>query len=156
MGVTGYRIFRNGTLAASVGSTPTSYNDTGLAPSTTYAYTVKAVDAAGNVSDASPIASATTSIFTDGFETGNLSRWTSSSGLTVQGLTVNSGSWAAEAKSPKNTVAYAVKQLPSTYQDLYYTIHFDILSGKPDTVDLLTGVITEFEKNAWFLRATLA
>ena len=24
-----------------------------------------------------------------------------------------------------------------------------------DTVDLLTGVITEFEKNAWFLRATL-
>ncbi len=25
-----------------------------------------------------------------------------------------------------------------------------------DTVDLLTGVITEFEKNAWFLRATLA
>jgi starvation-inducible DNA-binding protein len=25
-----------------------------------------------------------------------------------------------------------------------------------DTVDLLTGVITGFEKNAWFLRATLA
>lgn len=25
-----------------------------------------------------------------------------------------------------------------------------------DTVDLLTGVISEFEKNAWFLRATLA
>jgi starvation-inducible DNA-binding protein len=27
--------------------------------------------------------------------------------------------------------------------------------GDTDTVDLLTGVITEFEKNAWFLRATL-
>ena len=25
-----------------------------------------------------------------------------------------------------------------------------------DTVDLLTGVITDFEKNTWFLRATLA
>jgi starvation-inducible DNA-binding protein len=25
-----------------------------------------------------------------------------------------------------------------------------------ETVDLLTGVITEFEKNAWFLRATIA
>ena len=25
-----------------------------------------------------------------------------------------------------------------------------------DTVDLLTGVVTELEKNAWFLRATLA
>ncbi|HUS31745.1 MAG TPA: DNA starvation/stationary phase protection protein Dps [Kofleriaceae bacterium] len=29
-------------------------------------------------------------------------------------------------------------------------------AGDTDTVDLLTGVITEFEKNAWFLRATLA
>jgi starvation-inducible DNA-binding protein len=28
--------------------------------------------------------------------------------------------------------------------------------GDTDTVDLLTGVITELEKNAWFLRATLA
>ena len=27
--------------------------------------------------------------------------------------------------------------------------------GDTDTVDLLTGVITEFEKNSWFLRATL-
>ncbi|NVB81338.1 MAG: DNA starvation/stationary phase protection protein Dps [Kofleriaceae bacterium] len=28
--------------------------------------------------------------------------------------------------------------------------------GDTDTVDLLTGVVTEFEKNAWFLRATLS
>ena len=27
--------------------------------------------------------------------------------------------------------------------------------GDTDTVDLLTGVISEFEKNGWFLRATL-
>jgi starvation-inducible DNA-binding protein len=27
--------------------------------------------------------------------------------------------------------------------------------GDQDTVDLLTGVVEEFEKNAWFLRATL-
>jgi starvation-inducible DNA-binding protein len=27
--------------------------------------------------------------------------------------------------------------------------------GDTDTVDLLTGVVTEFEKNAWFLRASL-
>src|SRR5690242_2717423 len=27
--------------------------------------------------------------------------------------------------------------------------------GDTDTVDLLTGVVTEFEKNSWFLRATL-
>jgi starvation-inducible DNA-binding protein len=28
--------------------------------------------------------------------------------------------------------------------------------GDDESVDLLTGVVTEFEKNAWFLRATLA
>ena len=28
--------------------------------------------------------------------------------------------------------------------------------GDPDTVDLLTGAILEFEKHAWFLRASLA
>ncbi|MBA3542227.1 MAG: DNA starvation/stationary phase protection protein Dps [Deltaproteobacteria bacterium] len=28
-------------------------------------------------------------------------------------------------------------------------------AGDIDTVDLLTAVVTEFEKNAWFLRATL-
>ncbi len=28
--------------------------------------------------------------------------------------------------------------------------------GDTDTVDLLTAVVTEFEKNAWFLRATLS
>ncbi|HET9933107.1 MAG TPA: DNA starvation/stationary phase protection protein Dps [Polyangiaceae bacterium] len=28
-------------------------------------------------------------------------------------------------------------------------------AGDTDTVDLFTGVITEFEKNAWFLRASL-
>lgn len=28
--------------------------------------------------------------------------------------------------------------------------------GDGDTVDLLTGIVAEFEKNAWFLRASLA
>jgi len=29
-------------------------------------------------------------------------------------------------------------------------------AGDTDTVDLLTGIVTEFEKNAWFLGAMLA
>ncbi|TJY38259.1 fibronectin type III domain-containing protein [Cohnella pontilimi] len=58
VGVTGYDVYRNGSLAGS--ATSTSYSDTGLAASTTYSYTVKARDAAGNVSAASNTASATT------------------------------------------------------------------------------------------------
>lgn len=56
--VTGYRIYRNGTLAAT--ATGTTYTDGSLQPGTTYSYHVMAIDAAGNESNASNVASATT------------------------------------------------------------------------------------------------
>ena len=56
--VTGYNVYRGGTKVGSVAAT--SYCDTGLAPSTTYSYTVAAYDAAGNLSGQSSPASATT------------------------------------------------------------------------------------------------
>lgn len=55
IGVTAYRIVRNGVQVAT--STGASYSDTGLTANTSYTYTVTAVDAAGNVS--SPSASVT-------------------------------------------------------------------------------------------------
>ena len=58
VGVTGYQIIRNGAQVAT--TTSTSYTDTGLSAATSYSYTVKAVDAAGNVSAASNTASVTT------------------------------------------------------------------------------------------------
>ncbi|WP_326664845.1 glycoside hydrolase family 6 protein [Streptomyces sp. NBC_00385] len=58
-GVTGYDVFRGGVKVGS--STTTSYTDSGLSASTAYSYTVKAKDAAGNVSAASSALSATTS-----------------------------------------------------------------------------------------------
>ncbi|WP_328899059.1 MULTISPECIES: glycoside hydrolase family 6 protein [unclassified Streptomyces] len=57
--VTGYDVYRGGTKVGS--STTTSYTDTGLSASTAYSYTVKAKDAAGNVSAASSALSVTTS-----------------------------------------------------------------------------------------------
>ncbi|MEU4089642.1 glycoside hydrolase family 6 protein [Streptomyces aureus] len=56
--VTGYDVYRDGTKVGS--ATGTSYTDSGLTASTTYSYTVKAKDAAGNVSAASTAVSATT------------------------------------------------------------------------------------------------
>ncbi|MEE4492595.1 glycoside hydrolase family 6 protein [Streptomyces sp. BE230] len=58
-GVTGYNVFRDGVQVGS--STTTSYTDSSLTASTAYSYTVKAKDAAGNVSAASAALSATTS-----------------------------------------------------------------------------------------------
>src|SRR3989344_5748408 len=58
VGVTGYRVYRGGTQVASPSTT--SYSDTSLSPSTTYSYTVAAVDGAGNISSQSTSAQATT------------------------------------------------------------------------------------------------
>jgi hypothetical protein len=58
VGVTGYKIFRNGTQIATVSGT--SYSNTGLAANTTYSYTVAAYDAAGNTSAQSTAKSVTT------------------------------------------------------------------------------------------------
>ncbi|MDQ6423513.1 carbohydrate binding domain-containing protein [Paenibacillus sp. LHD-117] len=59
VGVTGYEVFRGGTLVGTTAST--SYTDSGLAGSTSYSYTIKAYDAAGNRSDPSdPPATVTT------------------------------------------------------------------------------------------------
>lgn len=58
VGVSGYKIFRNGVQIST--SIVTSYSDTGLSPSTSYSYTVSAFDAAGNNSDPSSPATATT------------------------------------------------------------------------------------------------
>lgn len=57
-GMAGYRIYRNGVLVGTVAGT--SYTDTGLTASTTYSYTVRAYDKAGNTSAASTAVSATT------------------------------------------------------------------------------------------------
>lgn len=58
VGVAVYRIYRGGVQIASVSGL--SYTDTGLIVSTTYSYTVAAVDAAGNVSAQSVPVSVTT------------------------------------------------------------------------------------------------
>jgi chitodextrinase len=58
VGVQGYRLFRNGVQIAAPATN--SYNDTGLAETTTYSYDVIAYDAAGNQSTQSSSISTTT------------------------------------------------------------------------------------------------
>jgi NPCBM/NEW2 domain/Fibronectin type III domain/Right handed beta helix region len=63
IGVAGYKVYRNGALAAV--SNTLSDSDSGLNASTTYAYTVAAYDAAGNISAKSAPISLTTPSTTD-------------------------------------------------------------------------------------------
>lgn len=57
-GVASYKVFRNGTQIGIPSSS--AYTDTGLVPSTLYAYDVAAVDGTGNVSSVSSLLSTTT------------------------------------------------------------------------------------------------
>ena len=56
-----YKVFRNGVQVATTATGATTYSDIGLAPSTTYSYTIAAADPAGNASAQSAAVSATTS-----------------------------------------------------------------------------------------------
>src|SRR5204863_3821131 len=85
VGVTGYRVYRDGTLVASPGGTSVSI--TGLLASVLYSFAVSAVDAAGNASASSAPLSVTTLPllppppydpqvqWQTGMETGDLSQW---------------------------------------------------------------------------------
>ncbi len=132
-GVTAYDILRNGSSIGSVGGGTLTFTDNTVSAGTTYQYSIKARDAAGNTSTASASASVTTPngtppVFSDGFESGNLSAWTLSSGLVVQGTTVHRGAFAAEGNTTAGAT-YAKKTLPSTYADGYSRVSFNVKSA---------------------------
>jgi hypothetical protein len=60
VGVTGYDVLRDGAVVGSVASPTLTYSDTTAAPATAYSYTVRAKDAANNLSAASSPANVTT------------------------------------------------------------------------------------------------
>lgn len=70
VGVTGYRVIRNGTALPI--TTSLSLNDTGLSPSTTYNYTIVALDAAGNQSAAASLSATTLSLKVGDFNADNV------------------------------------------------------------------------------------
>jgi hypothetical protein len=98
--VTGYDIYRDGSLLTTV--TPvTSYYDGTVSPDTTYSYRIRARDAGGRVSSLSTAASVTTPglLFSDGFESGNFLQWAPVSGLVMQQQEVYAGTRAVQAIS---------------------------------------------------------
>jgi chitodextrinase len=60
VGVTGYRVYRDGVRVATTTGSQRTFSDAGLQPSTTYSYTVDAVDASGKSSGQSAPATVTT------------------------------------------------------------------------------------------------
>src|SRR2546429_6124272 len=77
-----------------------------------------------------------TPVFTDGFESGNLSQWTASSGTTVQQQITHAGSWAARATTV-GTPAYAYKNLSTPLSELYYDGSFQAISQGTANVSIV-------------------
>ena len=90
IGVTGYKVFRNGTQVGT--STSTSYNLTGLTAGTTYSITAQAYDAAGNSSASSTALSLTTTNNTADTTAPSIPSGLTSSSITQTSATV---SWTA-------------------------------------------------------------
>ncbi|HMJ00417.1 MAG TPA: metallophosphoesterase [Gaiellaceae bacterium] len=132
VGVTGYTVYRNGNVLANTGAGSTTYSDLSATANSTYTYKVDAFDAAGNHSLLSSGVTARMpgTIFSDGFESGNLSQWTGSSGVTVQQQVTYAGSWAGRATSSGNgnATAYAYKNFNTTVSELYYDARFNVIS----------------------------
>jgi len=110
------------TPASTPTSTPTDTSTpTGAPPTNTSTPT------ATQTPTSTPTAGAHIPVFIDGFESGNLSAWTSSAGLTVQSALVHSGTYAAQGNTT-NGNTYAKKTLPATYSEGYGRIYFNLVS----------------------------
>jgi hypothetical protein len=72
-------------------------------------------------------------VFADGFESGDLSNWTANFGLVAQQQDVFAGMWAARAQGSASG-AYASEQLPSATPELTAGTRFDVVSNSTPVV----------------------
>ncbi|GAA1815123.1 metallophosphoesterase [Agromyces neolithicus] len=129
-GIDHYTVARDGAQLTTTGGV--QFTDAAVTAGETYTYSVSATDAAGNQSAASESVPATVpeanpTVFSDGFESGTLSAWTTRSGLTVQSAETHSGVFAARATTT-NGATYAKKTLPAEYADAYARVWFKPIS----------------------------
>ena len=66
--------------------------------------------------------------FTDDFESGGVSHWTTNTGLVPEQSTVHVGAWAIEGNAT-NGQTFASKNLPTNYQSVYYRTYLDLKSN---------------------------
>jgi chitodextrinase len=163
IGVTGYQVWRSDStvspLATITGGDTLVFTNSGLTPGTSYSYTVKAIDAAGNVSDASTILNATTLADLQAPTTpGNLV----TSNVTLTGITLSwnassddsgiagyqvwrsdspSGTFALVSGATPNTT-FADSSLQSGTAYYYFVRAIDIYGNSADSVVVQVTTLT--------------
>ncbi|NBC68376.1 hypothetical protein GT003_05125 [Paenibacillus sacheonensis] len=109
VGVTGYDVYNGSTLAGTTAGT--TFTVSGLTASTAYTFSVKAKDAAGNVSSASNALSVTTSAASGGSGSVTREYWTGVSGTSVS--TIPTGT------TPSGTDTLTSLEGPTNWADNY-------------------------------------
>jgi endoglucanase len=126
--VQGYEVLRDGLPIASVSST--AYTDPAVAPGTSYSYSVRAFDAANNMSDSCGAATVTVPetglLFSDGFESGSLSAWTTMTRMTIRDGGGHSGSFAAVAQSTGASGSFSMTAFPEARSEVYVQAWFKV------------------------------
>ncbi len=137
VGVAGYDIYRGTTLAGS--STSPSYTVTGLSASTTYSFTVRARDAAGNTSAASASLSVTTNASTGG------------GGHTTPDYTAN----ALKLSTTQAKITFK-PTTPALYVDVHYTVNgagqqnFRMTNNAGTWEQIVSGLVAGNVLEYWF------
>uniref|UniRef100_UPI0038CD85B4 cellulase family glycosylhydrolase n=1 Tax=Paenibacillus sonchi TaxID=373687 RepID=UPI0038CD85B4 len=172
VGVAGYNIYQNGTLVHI--NPTTNYTVTGLKASTTYAFTVKAVDAAGNLSAASNAVSIKTSDSNDktaptapgglvvvpAITTANLTWTASTDNIGVAGYNIyvdgvlqgTSATTSYRASGLKGTTAYTftVKAFDDAGNESAASNAVEITTGDPGNVQVIDpGIIGNY--TTWYV-----
>ncbi|MEK4510660.1 fibronectin type III domain-containing protein [Paenibacillus sp. FSL K6-2524] len=110
--VTSYQIYRGTTLIDTVSGSILAYSVTNLTPSTAYAFTVKAVDAAGNVSIASNTLNVTTPAAPTTYTAWNVSTvYVGGNKVTHNGVNYEAKWWTL-GETPGSTGADVWKVIP--------------------------------------------
>ncbi|MDQ0088693.1 chitin-binding protein [Paenibacillus anaericanus] len=110
--VTSYQIYRGTTLIDTVSGSILAYSVTNLTPSTAYAFTVKAVDAAGNVSTASNTLNVTTPAAPTTYTAWNVSTvYVGGNKVTHNGVNYEAKWWTL-GETPGSTGADVWKVIP--------------------------------------------
>jgi tartrate-resistant acid phosphatase type 5 len=120
------------TRTATATGTATATNTATAPPATTATATNTPTATAAPPADTAtpppvPTATPMSVIFSDGFESGDMSQWTTTRGLTVQAAITHGGRYAAQGNTT-NGDTYAKKTLPATYTDAYARIYFNLVS----------------------------
>jgi len=123
--------------------TAMSFRDVGLTNGTRYFYVVTALGEGGESarsaeSSATPTGAVVTPsvVFSDDFESGDMSKWTTKAGLVVQSGVVHGGSFAAQGNTTGGAT-YAKKTLATGTASGSLTTFFNLAPGFTSQVNLL-------------------